>query len=80
MKLYILRWNPAFSMKYEEHIKGMKLLKNGPVGSNWSIHDCDDEEESTYSALKEIYPNIVQCTDLKRLTGQILQIVSRQLG
>ncbi|MBO4440472.1 MAG: VWA domain-containing protein [Spirochaetaceae bacterium] len=39
----------------------------------------DDDEYSTYNDLKEIYPHLVQCTDLKRLTGQILNIVSRQL-
>lgn len=39
----------------------------------------DDEECSTYKNLKEIYPHLVQCKDLKRLTGQILNIVSRQL-
>ena len=40
---------------------------------------CEDADDSTYSNLKEIYPHIVQCTDLKRLTGQILSIISRQL-
>lgn len=39
----------------------------------------DDEDCSTYSKLKEIYPHLVQCRDLKRLTGQILNIVSKQL-
>lgn len=38
-----------------------------------------DEEDSTYSNLCEIYPQLVQCKDLKRLTGQILNIVSKQL-
>jgi nitric oxide reductase activation protein len=40
---------------------------------------CDDEDDSTYNDLKEIYPHLVQCKDLKRLTGQILSIVSKQL-
>ena len=39
----------------------------------------DDDEDSTYKDLKEIYPHLIQCKDLKRLTGQILQIVSKQL-
>ncbi len=39
----------------------------------------DDDEDSTYSALREIYPHLIQCRDLKRLTGQILRIVSKQL-
>ena len=42
-------------------------------------NDCEDDEESTYEQLKEIYPHIIQCKDLKRLTGQILNIVSKQL-
>lgn len=42
-------------------------------------NNCDDEEYSTYEALKEIYPHLVQCKDLKRLTGQILNIISKQL-
>jgi nitric oxide reductase activation protein len=36
-------------------------------------------EDSTFNDLKEIYPHIIQCKDLKRLTGQILNIVSKQL-
>ncbi len=40
---------------------------------------CTNEEYSTYNDLKEIYPHLVQCKDLKRLTGQILNIVSKQL-
>lgn len=39
----------------------------------------DDDNYSTYKDLKEIYPHLVQCKDLKRLTGQILNIVSKQL-
>jgi hypothetical protein len=39
----------------------------------------DDDEDSTYNDLKEIYPHLVQCKNLKRLTGQILNIVSKQL-
>lgn len=39
----------------------------------------DDDDCSTYNDLKEIYPHLVQCKDLKRLTGQILNIVSKQL-
>ncbi len=43
-------------------------------------NECgDDDEYSTYSNLKEIYPHLIQCRDLKRLTGQLLNIISRQL-
>ena len=42
-------------------------------------NDFEDETYSTYESLKEIYPHLVQCKNLKRLTGQILNIVSKQL-
>ena len=42
-------------------------------------NDCADNEYSTYNSLKEIYPHLVQCKDLKRLTGQILNIISKHL-
>lgn len=45
MKMYILRWNPNFSMKYSAHLDGMKLLKEQEIGSNWSIYDYEDLEE-----------------------------------
>lgn len=45
MKMYILRWNPNFSMKYEAHIDGMKMLKEQQIGSNWSIYDHEELEE-----------------------------------
>ena len=43
-------------------------------------NDCEnDDADSTFNDLKDIYPHLIQCKDLKRLTGQILQIVSKQL-
>lgn len=64
MKLYILRWNPTFSVKYEEHLKGMKLLKKSPVSSNWSIHDYENLEEG------DIYIyNMVGCGEHDGIAG-----------
>ena len=37
----------------------------------------DDSNDDCYEALKEIYPSVVSCTDLKRLTGQLLGIISK---
>ncbi len=34
---------------------------------------------SCYEDLKEIYPELVACNDLSRLTGQLLTVISRQL-
>jgi hypothetical protein len=45
MKMYVLRWNPNFSMKYEEHVKGMDMLRKNPVHASWSIYDHEDLEE-----------------------------------
>ena len=49
-------------------------------GTNVIAISLDDEDEySTYDNLKEIYPNLIACNNLKRLTGQLLQVISRQL-
>ena len=39
----------------------------------------DAAQTGCYDALKIIYPSIVACTDLKRLTGQLLGIISKNL-
>lgn len=45
-----------------------------------ALDDAAEEDGyNTYEALKEIYPHLIQCTNLKRLTAQILQIISKQL-
>lgn len=38
----------------------------------------DDEEYSCYYELKQMYPYVIACTDLKKLTGQILELVTKQ--
>lgn len=49
-------------------------------GTNIIAISLDDSDEySTYDDLKQIYPNLVCCNDLKRLTGQLLQVISKQL-
>ena len=39
----------------------------------------DDGGSSCYDSLCNIYPSVIQCTDLTRLTGQLLGIISRCL-
>lgn len=39
----------------------------------------DDEDDGCYEDLKQIYPIVIACTDLRRLTGQILGVISREL-
>lgn len=41
--------------------------------------DNGDPADSCYEMLREIYPSLIDCTDLKRLTGQLLTLVSRCL-
>lgn len=49
-------------------------------GTNIIAVALDDVDSFTcYDMLKQIYPNIVACNDLKRLTGQLLTLVSKQL-
>ena len=49
-------------------------------GTNIIAISLDNEDSfDCYDMLKQIYPNIVACNDLKRLTGQILTLVSKQL-
>ncbi len=36
-------------------------------------------EDSCYRALTEIYPQVISCTELKRLTGQLLELISELL-
>lgn len=58
-----------------------KIMNRGTKIVAVALDDkCVDGEMSTYDYLKEIYPHLVQCTDLKRLTRQILGIVSKQLN
>lgn len=39
-----------------------------------------DEDFDCYEALKSIYPNLISCDDLSRLTGQLLSVISKQLS
>lgn len=39
----------------------------------------DDEDFDCYHALKNIYPYLIACDDLGRLTGQLLTVISKQL-
>lgn len=38
-----------------------------------------DADFSCYDTLREIYPNVIQCNDLQRLPGQLLDVISRRL-
>ncbi|MDO5575357.1 MAG: hypothetical protein Q4G60_15410 [bacterium] len=40
----------------------------------------NDEAFNCYEALRNIYPNLISCDDLDRLTGQLLTLISKQLS
>ncbi|MCL2016768.1 MAG: hypothetical protein FWG68_11040 [Defluviitaleaceae bacterium] len=54
-----------------------KIIKRGTDIVAVALDDSDNFY--CYDALKEIYPTVVACTDLRELTGQLLGIVSRVL-
>ena len=64
-----------------------KIIKRGTniiavaLDDEESYYEDDEDDEDSYSCyddLKEIYPDVVGCTDLKRLTGQLLTLISKQ--
>lgn len=55
MKLYILRWNPTFSMKYEEFNSMMDYLRTAPIDDfNWSIYDHEELEAGDMFILAQV--------------------------
>lgn len=39
----------------------------------------NNSEDPTYEFLKEIYPSLIKCDKLEKLTGQLLTVISKQL-
>ena len=69
-------YHPPVSSKDTANIV-RKIINRGT--SVIAVSLDDEEDYSTYEELKEIYPDIVACNDLNRLTGQLLAVISRQL-
>ena len=57
----------------------IKIAKRGMDIIAVALDDGDGSDYKCYDSLKKIYPSVVSCTDLKRLTGQLLGIISRNL-
>jgi hypothetical protein len=57
-----------------------KIIKRGTNIIAVALDDDAPTEYSCYDALKEIYPSVVACTNLKNLTGQLLSIISESFG
>jgi len=56
-----------------------KISKRGTKIIAVALDDAS-ADYSCYNALKKIYPTVVSCTDLAKLTGQLLTIISHFLG
>ena len=56
-----------------------KIIKRGTAIIAVALDDDASPGASCYDDLQEIYPTVVACTDLKRLTGQLLGIISKNL-
>lgn len=54
-----------------------KIMKRGTDIVAVSLDDEDSFD--CYDCLKEIYPNLIGCNDLTRLTGQLLGVIARLL-
>ena len=55
MKLYILRWNPTFSMKYEYFNSMMEYLHTDEIDDfDWSIYDHEDLEKGDMFILAQV--------------------------
>lgn len=52
-----------------------KIIKRGTQIVAISLDEHG--EQGCYTALKEMYPAVVACTDLEHLTGQLLAITSK---
>jgi hypothetical protein len=54
-----------------------KIIKRGTDIIAVALDDGNEGTHGCYDELKEIYHSVVACTDLKRLTGQLLTIISK---
>ena len=85
-KLIIVLADGAPAHEYDEyyHPVSTKDTANSAVkimkrGTDIIAIALDDGGYECYDSLKKIYPSVVSCTDLKRLTGQLLGIISKNL-
>ena len=56
-----------------------KIIKRGTDIIAVALDDGEHAGPTCYEALSKIYPSVVACTNLKRLTGQLLGIISKNL-
>jgi len=88
-KLIIVLADGAPAHKYDDYYhpvstkdtanSAVKIIKRGTDIIAVALDDGGGGDYKCYNSLKRIYPSVVSCTDLKRLTGQLLGIISRNL-
>jgi hypothetical protein len=69
---------PPVSSKDTENA-ATKIIKRGTEIIAVALDNEAGGEYACYDALARIYPSVVSCTELKRLTGQLLTIISKHL-
>lgn len=67
---------PPFSVKDTANAAA-KIVKRGTNIIAVALDDADSL--ACYDGIREIYPHVVACNDLKQLTAQLLTLVSKQL-
>ena len=54
-----------------------KITRRGTPIIAIALNDPDDDEDKCYELLKMMYPDVISCDDISKLTGQLLRIISR---
>ena len=64
-----------------------KIMKRGTNIIAVALDDLDEPDEidildkySCYEQLRDIYPSVIACSDLKKLTGQLLGLITKLFG
>jgi len=68
---YRNRYEPPFSQQDTKNAAS-KIIKRG---TDIIAIALNDEQGSCYKDLKEIYPNVIECSDLDQLTNQLLNVI-----
>ena len=79
-KIQEMPLDDVIALEIEEYENILKELDDLELLDDDGTISLDDENcFDCYEQLSEIYPNLVGCNDLNRLTGQILGVVAKLL-
>jgi hypothetical protein len=54
-----------------------KITRRGTPIIAIALQNPDDDEDNCYEQLKMMYPDVISCDDISKLTGQLLRIISK---